>query len=106
MYPKFDMYPFYWTKVKGVFLCTIHMSTKKCVELYRQGIWAGSPDSFKNPRDFRKMIRRWARTEDSSGITVNHKRVQGIMGIRGLRENVQRKNIILTKVKLENLLTI
>ena len=24
----YDMYPFYWTKVEGVFLCAIHLNTK------------------------------------------------------------------------------
>ena len=29
--PQDDMYPFYWTKVKGVFLCAIHLNTKRNV---------------------------------------------------------------------------
>ena len=43
---------------------------RKCVELYRQGQWPETPDGIKNPEDFRKMVRRWARLEESNGPEV------------------------------------
>ena len=49
---------------------------KMCVELYRQGKWVETPEGVKE-KNFRNMIRIWARTEESCG--VNHKRVQRIM---------------------------
>lgn len=37
-----------------------------CVELYRQGKWAETPEG-KQKKNFRKMIRGWARIENSCG---------------------------------------
>ena len=39
---------------------------RKAVELYRQGLWPDTPDGL-NTKDFRKMIRRWVRIEESCG---------------------------------------
>ena len=39
---------------------------RKAVELYRQGLWPDTPDGL-NTEDFRKMIRRWVRIEESCG---------------------------------------
>ena len=39
---------------------------KKCVELYRQGEWAETPEGIQE-RNFRLTIRRWVRIEDSLG---------------------------------------
>jgi len=40
---------------------------KQCVEMYRQGIWPETPEHFKDPQDFHKMIRRWTKLEDVNG---------------------------------------
>ena len=39
---------------------------KKCIELYRQGKWAETPEGIKEIC-FHKMIRMWARTEEACG---------------------------------------
>ena len=39
---------------------------RKAVELYRQGLWPDTPDGL-NTEDFRKMIRRGVRIEESCG---------------------------------------
>ncbi len=39
---------------------------RKAVELYQQGLWPDTPDGL-NTKDFRKMIRRWVRIEESCG---------------------------------------
>ena len=39
---------------------------RKAVELYRQGLWPDTPDGLKT-ENFRKMIRRWVRIEESCG---------------------------------------
>ena len=39
---------------------------RKAVELYRQGLWPDTPDGL-NTEDFREMIRRWVRIEESCG---------------------------------------
>ena len=39
---------------------------RMCVELYRQGKWPETPDGIQK-ENFRKMIRSWARIEDSRG---------------------------------------
>ena len=43
---------------------------RKCVELYWQGQWPETPDGIKDPEDFHKMVRRWARLEESNGPEV------------------------------------
>ena len=40
---------------------------KKCVDMYREGRWAETPDGVKDPKNFKLMIRRWARIEDENG---------------------------------------
>ena len=39
---------------------------RKAVELYRQGLWPDTPGGL-NTEEFRKMIRRWVRIEESCG---------------------------------------
>lgn len=39
---------------------------RKCVELYRQGIWPETPEGIKQ-KMFRDTIRQWVRIEDSCG---------------------------------------
>lgn len=41
---------------------------KKCVELYQQGIWPGTPEGFKDPRNFHSMIRKWNRIVENNGV--------------------------------------
>ena len=65
------MYPLYWTSSKeGIFMRYTYEFKRKCVELYWQGQWPETPDGIKNPEDFRKMVRRWARLEKSNGPEV------------------------------------
>ena len=46
---------------------------KMCVELYRQGKWVETPEGVKE-KNFRNMIRIWARTEESCGVeALRHK---------------------------------
>ena len=40
---------------------------RKCVDMYRQGIWVETPEGIKDPSDFHRMIRRWKRIEDNNG---------------------------------------
>ena len=40
---------------------------KKCVDMYREGRWAETPDGVKDPKNFQLMIRRWVRIEDENG---------------------------------------
>ena len=43
---------------------------RKCVELYRQGLWMETPDGIKNKNNFRNMIRRWTYMVDANGFEV------------------------------------
>ena len=43
---------------------------RKCVELYREGRWLETPDGIKDPKNFREMIRRWARKEEANSPDV------------------------------------
>ncbi len=46
----------------------------KCVEMYREGRWPETPEGIKDPKDFRRMIRQWARIEEANGPTaLRHK---------------------------------
>ena len=46
---------------------------RKCIELYRQGLWPETPDGIKQ-KEFRNTIRRWVRIEDSCGAdALRHK---------------------------------
>ena len=55
------------TSKEGVFMRYDYEFKRKCVEMYRQGIWPDTPESIKDPSDFHRMIRRWKRIEDSNG---------------------------------------
>ena len=39
----------------------------KCIDLYKSGKWPDTPEGIKDPQNFHRMIRRWARREDSIG---------------------------------------
>ncbi len=40
---------------------------RKCVQMYREGIWPETPEGFSNPQDFHKKIRAWCKIEDLNG---------------------------------------
>ena len=40
---------------------------RKCVQMYREGIWPETPEGFSDPKDFHKMIRDWRKIEDLNG---------------------------------------
>ena len=47
---------------------------RKCVELYRQGMWPQKPDGVKDENAFHGMIRGWCRVEENCGPeALNHK---------------------------------
>ena len=72
---KFDMYPLYWTKpVEGVLIMKYSYEFKrKCVELYRKGIWMETPEDVKQ-EEFRRGIRKWVRIETTCGSeALRHK---------------------------------
>ena len=59
---------------------------RKCVELYRQGQWPETPEGIKDPENFRDMVRRWVRLEESNGVqfpafTILTKEATGQMSI-------------------------
>ena len=65
------MYPLYWTPSKeGIFMRYSYEYKRKCVELYRQGIWPPTPDGIKDEQNFHKMIRGWYRMEEHCGPEV------------------------------------
>ena len=72
--PNTDMYPQYWTPgIGGIFMRYSYEYKKMCVELYRQGKWVETPEGVKE-KNFRNMIRIWARTEESCGVeALRHK---------------------------------
>ena len=48
---------------------------RKCVELYRQGLWPETPEGLGNNR-FRRMIREWVRIEEECGPdALRHKNI-------------------------------
>ena len=48
---------------------------KKCVEMYRNGIWPETPDGIKDFKNFRNMIRRWHKLEELHGEeALRHKK--------------------------------
>ena len=64
---KNDMYPLYWTPSKeGIFMRYTYEYKLKCVEMYRRGEWPETPKGIKE-HNFRIMIRRWVRIEESCG---------------------------------------
>ena len=65
-----DMYPLYWTITTsrgGIFMKYSYEYKRECVELYRQGRWPETPQGITT-HNFRIMIRRWVRIEDSQGL--------------------------------------
>ena len=51
-----DMYPQYWTSgIGGIFMRYSYEYKKMCVELYRQGKWAETPEGVKE-KNFRNIF--------------------------------------------------
>ena len=66
------MYPLYWTPSRGGIVMRYSYEFKrKCVDLYRSGHWPETPDSTKQ-KNFRAMIRKWAKLENANGPEVLH----------------------------------
>ena len=61
------MYPLYWTTSKeGTFMRYSYEFKRKCVELYRKGIWMETPEGISQ-KNFHITIRRWCQFEDAHG---------------------------------------
>ena len=61
------MYPLYWTTSKeGIYLRFSYDFKKKCVEMYRSGVYLDTPDGISQ-KCFRSKVRQWARMEDALG---------------------------------------
>ena len=59
--------PQYWTpSIGGIIMKYSHEYKLMCVDLYRQGKWADTPEGVKE-KTFHDMIRIWARQEDARG---------------------------------------
>ena len=62
------MYPQYWTpSIGGIFMKYSYEYKIMCVDLYRQGQWANTPEGIKE-KTFHDMIRIWARREAACGV--------------------------------------
>lgn len=62
------MYPLYWTISRGGFVMKYNFLFKKnCVELYRNGQWAETPEGI-NQKNFRKRIVTWYKLSELHGI--------------------------------------
>jgi transposase-like protein len=61
------MYPLYWTTSKeGIFMRYSYEFKKKCVEMYRSGVYPDTPEGVSQSC-FRSKVRKWFRTEDALG---------------------------------------
>ena len=69
------MYPQYWTtSIGGNFVKYSYEFKLMCVDLYRQGKWAETPEGIKD-KTFHDMIRIWARQEEKCGAeSLQHKK--------------------------------
>ena len=61
------MYPQFWTTgIGGILMKYSYEYKKKCVELYREGKWAETPEGVSKKR-FHDNIREWVRVEEAKG---------------------------------------
>lgn len=61
------MYPQYWTtSIGGIFMKYSYEYKKMCVDQYRQGKWADTPEGVKE-KTFHDMVRIWVRQEEAGG---------------------------------------
>ena len=62
------------TSKEGIFMRYSYEFKRKCVEMYRQGIWPETPEGIKDPQHFHAMIRKWNNIElANSPDTLRHK---------------------------------
>lgn len=62
------------TSKEGIFMRYSYEFKRKCVEMYRQGIWPETPEGIKNPQHFHAMIRKWNNIElANSPDALKHK---------------------------------
>ena len=61
------MYPLYWTPSKeGIFMRYSYEYKRKCVEMYRRGIYPKTPEGVSE-ETFKGNVRKWFRIENSQG---------------------------------------
>ena len=61
------------TGKEGIFMRYSYEFKRKCVEMYRQGIWPETPEGIKNPHHFHAMVRKWNNIElANSPDTLKH----------------------------------
>jgi len=62
-----DMYPLYWTPSKeGIFMRYSYEYKRKCVEMYRNGIYPETPEGISEEA-FKVTVRKWHRMENAQG---------------------------------------
>ena len=73
------MYPLYWTPSKeGIFMRYSYEYKRKCVEMYRNGIYPETPEGISE-NAFKLTVRKWYRMENSQGPDVlRHKGINKI----------------------------
>ena len=65
--PNIDMYPLYWTPSKeGIFMRYSYEYKRKCVEMYRNGIYPETPEGISEEA-FKVTVRKWHRMENAQG---------------------------------------
>ena len=74
-----DMYPFYWTSSeRGIFMRYSYEFKRKCVEIYRTGMYPETPDGVSES-SFRSKVRQWRRLEDLHGPeALKHKNLNKV----------------------------
>jgi transposase len=86
------MYPLYWTSGKeGIFMCYSYEFKRKCVEMYRDGVYQETPDGIKT-ENFRKTVREWFRIEEACGPEALKHKSHGYAKIHILLRAEQRKH--------------
>ena len=73
------MYPFYWTSSeRGIFMRYSYEFKRKCVEIYRTGMYPETPDGVSES-SFRSKVRQWRRLEDLHGPeALKHKNLNKV----------------------------
>ena len=68
------MYPQYWTpSIGGILMKYSYEYKNRCVDLYREGKWAETPEGVKE-KWFRKTVRGWVRMVEACGLeALRHK---------------------------------
>lgn len=68
------MYPLYWTPSKeGIFMRYSYEYKRKCVEMYRNGIYPETPEGISE-KAFKITVRKWHRMENAQGSdALRHK---------------------------------